>query len=61
MKDKIYIIRDWGGFWICRTAFVNQRINCRPYPNEEIAIRDAKEMAKAYGMRQSRFAVVDKR
>lgn len=59
--DKIYIIRTWAGFFICRTVFVNQCINVRPYPDETTAKRAAKEMAGAWEMRQRSFAVIDKR
>lgn len=59
--DKIYILQTWAGFWVCRTVFVQPRINSRPYPTVELAKAAAKEFAAAWEMRQRSFAVIDKR
>lgn len=59
MNDKIYIIQTWAGFFVCRSVFVNPRINSRPYPSLDMAKKAAKEMASAWEMKQRVFPFRD--
>ena len=59
MNDYLYIIRTWAGFFVCRSVFVQPRINSRPYPSLEMATKAAKEFASAWKMRQRKFTCND--